>query len=204
MLIYLKCAINSTRTRAFSNTSTTSTYWSTKKASMKIVEISKECTSSVNAERLDTNSCSLWSNMNWFTSLKIRKSLTWRSRSKSTRIRFDSRSTFEFSTYKSTRDWNEIHTCEKFKKKWRNKSWFSRNCRRSFEKSFFAKLEFCTFSLFVWFWFMRSSSDTRSRIKDRERSINSRSYKIVVYEAYSKSFASLRWRFWRQKFMLLL
>ncbi len=63
-----------------------------------------------------------------FTSSEIRKSSIWRSRSKSTRTRFNRKSTFEFSTCRSTHDWNEIHTYEKFKKKWRNRSWFSRNC----------------------------------------------------------------------------
>jgi hypothetical protein len=179
-----------------------STFWFMKKTSKKIVEISKKCTNFANDERFDMNSCSSRLNTNWFISLKIRRSSTWRSRLKLTRTRFNQKSILEFSTCKSIHDWNEIHTYEKFKKKWRNKSWFSRSCWFSFEKRFFARLECCTFSLFVRFSFTTSSFDTCSRIKNREWSTNSQSYKIVVYETFSNRFESSRFRFWKLKRML--
>jgi hypothetical protein len=172
-----------------------STYWFMRKTSTKVVEISKECTNSANDERFDINSCSFRLNTNWFISSKIRRSSTWQSQLKSIRTRFNRKSTFEFSTCKSTHDWNEIHTYEKFKKKWRNKSWFSRNYRFSFKKQFFAKLECCTFSLFVRFLFTTSSFDTCLRIKNREWLTSSQSYKIVVYETFSNRFESFRFRF---------
>jgi hypothetical protein len=195
MSIYKKCATNSKWTRNFSNTLIMLTYWFMKKTLTKIVKISKECTNFANDERFDMNSCLLRSSTSWFTSSKIRKSSTWRSRSKSTRIQFNQKSTFEFSTCRSTHDWNEIHTYEKFKKKWRNKSWFSRNCRSSSEKRFFARFECCTFSLFIRFSFTTFSFDTCSRIKNRKWSTNSQSYKIIVYEAFSNRFESFRFRF---------
>jgi hypothetical protein len=143
-----------------------SIYWFMKKTSTKIVEISKKCTNSANDERFDIISCSLWSSTSWFTSSKIRKSSTWRSRSKSIRTRFNRKSIFEFSTCRSTHDWNEIHTYEKFKKKWRNKSWFSRSCRSSFKKRFFARFECCTssfrsifiYDVFIWYIFKNKKS----------------------------------------------
>ncbi len=73
-----------------------------------------------------------------------------------------------------------IHTYEKFKKKWRNKSWSSRNCRSSFKERSFARLECCTSSFLVRFSLTTSSFDTCSRIKNREWSTNSQSYKIIV------------------------
>jgi hypothetical protein len=170
-----------------------------KRASKKIVEISKKCTNSASDERFDMSSCSFRLNTSWFISSKIRRSSTWRSRSKSIRTRFNRKSTFEFSTCRSTHDWNEIHTYEKFKKKWRNRSWFSRSCRFSFEERSFAKLECCTSSLFVRFSFTTSLFDTCSRIKIRRWSTNSQSYKIVVYEAFSNRFESFRFRFWKLK-----
>jgi hypothetical protein len=199
MSIYQKCATNSKQTRDFSNTSMMSAYWFMKRASTKTVEISKECTNSANDERFDISSCSFRSNTNWFTSSKIRRSSTWRSQSRSTRTRFNRESTFEFSTCKSIHDWNEIHTYEKFKKKWRNRSWYSRSCRSSFEKRHFAKLECCTSSLFVRFSLTTFSFDTCSRIKNREWLTNSQSYKIAVYEAFSNRFESFRSRFWKLK-----
>jgi hypothetical protein len=174
-----------------------STYWSMKRASTKIVEIAKECTSSVSDERFDTNSCSFRSSTSWFISSKIRRSSTWQSRSRSIRTRFNRESTFEFSTCRSTHDWNEIHTYEKFKKKWRNRSWFSRSCRSSSEKRYFARLECCTSSLFVRFSLTTFSFDTCSRIKNRRLLTNSQSYKIVVYEAFSNRFESFRFKFWK-------
>ncbi len=197
MSIYWKCATNSKRIRNFSNTSMMSTFWFMKRTSKKIVEISKECTNFASDERFDMNSCSFRSSTSWFISSKIRRSSTWRSRSKLTRTRFSRESTFEFSTCKSTHDWNEIHTYEKFKKKWRNRSWFSRSCRSSSEKRFFARLECCTSSLFASLSFTTSSSDTCSRIKNRRWSTNSQSYKIAVYEAFSNRFESSRFRFWK-------
>jgi hypothetical protein len=131
--------------------------------------------------------------------IKIRKNSTWRSRSTSIRTRFNRKSIFEFSICKSTHDWNGIHTYEKFKKKWRNKSWFSRSCRFSFKKRFFARHECCTFSLFARFSFMTSLFDTWLRIKNREWSINAQLYKIVVYETFSNRFESFRFRFWKLK-----
>jgi hypothetical protein len=175
------------------------TFWSMKKASKKIVEISKKCTSSANDERFDMSSCSFRLNTNWFILSETRKNSTWRSRSRSTRTRFSRESTFEFSTCRSAHDWNEIHTYEKFKKKWRNRSWFSRNYRISFEKRFFAKHDCCTSSLFVRFSLTTSSFDTCSRIKNRERSTNSQSYKIAVYEASSNRFELSRFRFWKSR-----
>jgi hypothetical protein len=71
-----------------------STYRSMKRTSTKIVEISKECTNSANDERFDMSLCSLRLNTSWFISSKIRKSSTWRSRSKSIRTRFNRKSTF--------------------------------------------------------------------------------------------------------------
>jgi hypothetical protein len=139
MSIYLKCAINSKWTRNFLNTLMMLIFWYMKKTSTKIVEISKKCTSSANDERFDMNLCLFRLSMNWFISLKIRES------SRSTWTQFNRNSTFEFSTCRSTHDWNKIHTYEKFKKKWRNKSWFSRNCLSSYEKRLFAKFECCTF-----------------------------------------------------------
>jgi hypothetical protein len=56
----------------------------------------------------------------------------------------------------------------KIQKKWRNKSWLSRNCRFSLKKRFFARLECCTFSLFARFSFTTFSFDTCSRIKNRK------------------------------------
>jgi hypothetical protein len=172
-----------------------STFWFMKRASKKTVEISKECTSSASDERFDMNSCSSRLSMNWFISSKIRRSSTWRSRSKLIRTRFNRKSTFEFSTCRSTHDWNEIHTYEKFKKKWRNRSWFSRSCRSSSEKRSFARFECCTSSLFASLLFTTSLFDTCSRIKNREWSTNSQSYKIAVYEASSNRFESFRFRF---------
>ncbi len=183
------------RTQNFLNTSMMSTYWFIKKALTKIVEISKECTSSANDERFDMNSCLFQLNTSWFISSEIRRSSTWRSRSISTRTRFSRESTFEFSTCKSTRDWNEIHTYEKLKKKWRNRLWLSRSCRSSFKKRFFARLECCTSSLFARFSLTTSSFDTCSRIKNRRWSTNSQLYKIAVYEASSNRFESLRFDF---------
>jgi hypothetical protein len=199
MSIYWKCTTNLKRTRDFSSTSMRSTFWSTKKASTKIVEISKECKSFENDERFNMNSCSSRLNTNWFILSKTRKNSTWRSRLKSIRTRFNRRSTFEFSTCKSTHNWNEIHTYEKFKKKWRNKSWFSRNCRFSFEKWSFAKFECCTFSLIARFLFTTFLFNTCSRIKNRKWSTKSQSYKIAVYEAFSNCFELLRFRFWKLK-----
>ncbi len=121
------------------------------------------------------------------------------SRSRSIRTRFNRKSTFEFSTYNSTQNWNEIYTYEKFKKRWRNRSWFSRNYRFSFEKRSFAKFECCTFSLFVRFLLTTSSFDICSRIKNRKWSTNSQSYKIVVYKAFSNRFELFRSRFWKLK-----
>jgi hypothetical protein len=77
----------------------------------------EKCINSANDERFDMNSCSFWSSTSWFISSKIQKSSTWRSRSRSIRTRFNRKSTYEFLTCKSTHDWNEIHTCKKFKKK---------------------------------------------------------------------------------------
>jgi hypothetical protein len=147
------------------------------------------------------SSCSSRSNTSWFISSEIRRSSTWRSRSRSTRTRFNRKSTFEFLTCRSTHNWNEIHTYEKFKKKWRNKSWFSRSCRSSFEKRSFARLECCTSSLFARLSLTTFLSDTCSRIKNREWSTNSQSYKIVVYEAFSNRFESFRSQFWKLKRM---
>jgi hypothetical protein len=127
--------------------------------------------------------------------------LTWRSRSRSTRTRFSQKSIFEFSTCRSTHDWNEIHTYEKFKKKWRNRSWFSRSYRFLFKKRSFAKFECCTFSLFAWCSLTTSSFNTCSRIKNREWSKNSQLYKIVVYEAFSNRFESSRFQFWKLRRM---
>jgi hypothetical protein len=176
-----------------------SIFWFMKKTSKKIVEISKECTNSANNERFDMNSCLSRSSTSWFTSSKIRKSSTWRSWSRSIWTRFNWKSIFEFSTCRSTHDWNEIHTYEKLKKKWRNRSWFSRNCRFSFKKRFFAKHECCTSLLFVRFSLTTLSFDTCSGIKNRKWSTNSQSYKIVVYEAFSNRFESSRSRFWKLK-----
>jgi hypothetical protein len=172
-----------------------------KRASTKTVEISKKCTNSANDERFDMNSCSLRSNTSWFISSKIRRNSTWRSQSRSIRTRFSRESTFEFSTCRSTYHWNEIHTYEKFKKKWRNKSWFSRNCRSSSEKRFFAKLECCTSLLFARFSLTTSLFNTCSRIKNWKWSTNSQLYKIVVYEVFSNRFESFRSRFWKSKRM---
>jgi hypothetical protein len=86
---------------------------------------------------------------------------------------------------------------KKFKKKWRNRSWFSRNCRFSSEKRFFAKHECCTFSLFVRFSLTTFLFNTCSRIKNRKWLINSQSYKIVVYKAFLNRFESFRSRFWK-------
>jgi hypothetical protein len=93
--------------------------------------------------------------------------------------------------------WNSH--ARKIQKKWRNKSWFSRNCRFSFEKRFFARFKCCTFSLFVSFSFTTFFFDTCSRIKNRKWLTNSQSYKIVVYEAFSNRFESFRSRFWKLK-----
>jgi hypothetical protein len=194
-----KCATDSKRTRDLSNTSMMSTYWFMKRTSTKTVEISKECTSFASDERFDMSLCSFRSSTSWFISSEIRRSSTWQSRSRSIRTRFNRESTFEFSTCRSTHDWNEVHTYEKFKKKWRNRSWSSRNCRFSFEERFFAIFECCTSSLFVRFSLTTSSFDTCSRIKNRKWSTNSQSYKIIVYETSSNRFESLRSRFWKLK-----
>jgi hypothetical protein len=204
MSIYWNCATNSKRTRDFSSTSMMSTVWSTKRASTKTVEISKECTNFAIDQRFDMSSCLSRSSMNWFTSSKARKSSTWRSRSRSIRTRFNRRSTFEFSTCKSTHDWNEIHTYKKSKKKWRNKSWFSRNCRLSSEKRSFERLECCTSSLFARFSLTTSLFDTCSRIKNLKWSTNSQLYKIFIYETSSNRFQSSRFRFWKLKRMSFL
>jgi hypothetical protein len=98
---------------------------------------------------------------------------------------------------RSTHDWNEIYTYEKFKKKCRNRSWFSWSCRFSFKKRFFVKFECCTFSLFVRFSVTTSLFDTCSRIKNRRWSTNSQSYKIIVYETFSNRFESFQFRFWK-------
>ncbi len=87
----------------------------------------------------------------------------------------------------------------KIQEKWRNRSWFSRSCRSSSEERFFARLECCTSSLFVSLSSTTFLSDTCSKIKNRRWLTNSQSYKIVVYEASSNRFESLRFRFWKLK-----
>jgi hypothetical protein len=80
-------------------------------------------------------------------------------------------------------------------KKWRNRSWFLRSCRFSFEKRSFARLKCCTFSLFARFSLTTFSFDTCSRIKNRRWLTNSQLHKIAVYEAFSSRFESFRSRF---------
>jgi hypothetical protein len=81
-------------------------------------KIWNEYTSSVKDERFDTSSCSSRLNTNWFTSSKIQRSLTWQSRSKSNRARYNRKLTYEFWKFRSTLVWNEIRTYEKFKRRW--------------------------------------------------------------------------------------
>jgi hypothetical protein len=104
MPIYWKCATKWKRTRDFLNTLMMSTFWFTKKASTKTFEISKEYTSSANDEQFDMSSCLLRLSTNRFILSEIRKNSTCRSRSRSTRTRFNRRSIFEFSTCRSTHD----------------------------------------------------------------------------------------------------
>jgi hypothetical protein len=118
MSICWRCAINSKSIRDFWDTQTMWTFWFTTKARMKIAEVWNEYTNSAKDERFDTNSCSLRLSTSWFTSSKIQRSLTWQSRSRSNRARYNRKSTYEFWRFRSTFVWNEIRTYEKFKKRW--------------------------------------------------------------------------------------